>query len=207
MASLAGGTVTTSATALSEQSDPDTSDNTASETTTVNDVGQSLVVTNTNNSGTDSLRQAINFANADSGPDTITFAIPGPGVHTIEPTSALPAITAPMSMDGGLTVELSGVQQPAGWGLYLATANATVRGLIVNRFPAGGLQIAGGGMNHIEGNYIGLNGAGLAAVGSMPVGVRPSIALASSPTASTRFVVLSTATTEGSLRTMPCPAT
>ena len=38
-------------------------------------------------------------------------------------------------------------------------------------------------------------------------GVRPSINLASLPTASTRPVALSTATTDGSLRTMPRPLT
>jgi hypothetical protein len=39
------------------------------------------------------------------------------------------------------------------------------------------------------------------------VGVRPSISLASLPTASTRFVLFSTATTDGSLSTMPRPFT
>src|SRR5262245_50398661 len=38
------------------------------------------------------LREAINAANATAGPDTIDFAIPGVGVHTINPTSPLPAV-------------------------------------------------------------------------------------------------------------------
>src|SRR5262245_3046013 len=42
-----------------------------------------FVVTNTNDSGAGSLRQAILSANAQTGPHTITFNIPGSGVHTI----------------------------------------------------------------------------------------------------------------------------
>ena len=41
----------------------------------------------------------------------------------------------------------------------------------------------------------------------VPSGVRPSIRLASSPTPMMRFVPFSTATTEGSLRTIPSPFT
>src|SRR6266850_2135559 len=40
-----------------------------------------------------SLRSAIITANQNSGPDTISFNIPGGGVHTIAPQSALPTIT------------------------------------------------------------------------------------------------------------------
>ena len=40
-------------------------------------------VTNTNDSGAGSLRQAIIDANGHSGPDTISFNIPGAGVHAI----------------------------------------------------------------------------------------------------------------------------
>src|SRR5262249_29855932 len=42
-----------------------------------------FIVRNTNNAGVDSLRQAILDANASPGVDTIIFAIPGGGVHTI----------------------------------------------------------------------------------------------------------------------------
>ena len=49
-----------------------------------------FTVTNTSDSGPGSLRQAILDANALEGDDLIRFNIPGPGVHTITPTSALP---------------------------------------------------------------------------------------------------------------------
>ena len=42
-----------------------------------------FTVTNTNDSGAGSLRQAILDANSGAGPHTIQFAIPGAGVHTI----------------------------------------------------------------------------------------------------------------------------
>ena len=46
------------------------------------------------------LREAITAANLNSGLNTIAFAISGPGPHTIKPTSALPAITNPVIIDG-----------------------------------------------------------------------------------------------------------
>ena len=53
----------------------------------------SFTVTNTNDSGTGSLRQAITDANAMTGADTITFDIAGDGPHTIQLTQALPALS------------------------------------------------------------------------------------------------------------------
>src|SRR5581483_8603524 len=52
-----------------------------------------LVVSNTNDTGTGSLRQAILDANSASGTDSITFAIPGSGPHVITLASTLPALT------------------------------------------------------------------------------------------------------------------
>lgn len=49
-----------------------------------------LSVTNTDDSGAGSLRQAISDANATAGHDTITFDIPGSGPHTISPLTPLP---------------------------------------------------------------------------------------------------------------------
>ena len=46
-----------------------------------------------------SLRAAIQEANAREGLDQIMFAIPGDGVHTITPTTELPAITGPIIID------------------------------------------------------------------------------------------------------------
>ena len=54
-----------------------------------------FTVTNMADSGPGSLRWAITQANLTPGPDVIQFAIPGPGVQTITPLSALPALTDP----------------------------------------------------------------------------------------------------------------
>src|SRR5215210_2028491 len=59
-----------------------------------------FTVVNVNDSGAGSLRQAILDANANPGPDTIGFNIPGPGVKTITPATALPAITEALIIDG-----------------------------------------------------------------------------------------------------------
>ena len=65
-------------------------------------------VTTTADSGAGSLRQAITDADgAGAGPHTITFNVPGGGVHVIALASALPGISIP---SGGLTID--GTTQP-----------------------------------------------------------------------------------------------
>src|SRR5262249_34183404 len=69
-----------------------------------------FVVTNTNDAGAGSLRQAITCANtipnidrtgdAVVDPDPITFNIAGTGLKTIIPASNLPDITDPIFIDG-----------------------------------------------------------------------------------------------------------
>lgn len=93
-----------------------------------------FTVTNTNDAGAGSLRQAILDANASAGADTITFdaAVFPPGTPaTISPTNALPTIT------GDLTIDASGagviIDGPAGGG---------VDGL---NFGAGTFSLIGGG--------------------------------------------------------------
>jgi hypothetical protein len=59
-----------------------------------------FAVNNTSSAGAGSLRAAITAANGTAAPDTIEFAIPGNGVHTITPAVQLPAITQPVSIEG-----------------------------------------------------------------------------------------------------------
>lgn len=59
-----------------------------------------FTVTNINDSGPGSFRQAITSANSTPGADRIEFNIPGSGVHTIAPTTVLPVITNQVFIDG-----------------------------------------------------------------------------------------------------------
>src|SRR5262245_30282 len=136
-----------------------------------------FVVTNTDNSGPGSLAQAILDANANPGPDTINFNIPGSGVQTISPLTALPTITDPVTIDGYtqpgasanslalgsnavLLVELSGASGSIPTGLKISAGNSTIRGLVINRFKSYGIQAYLNGGNVIAGNYLGTDATG-----------------------------------------------
>jgi hypothetical protein len=130
-----------------------------------------LVVTNTNNSGTGSLRNAVDLVNGQAGPLTITFAIPGAGPHTITLSSALPDITA-----SGLTIDgatQSGTQCRDLWagtghdlrinvrgagfdGFRLAGVNQSIRGLSLTGFANAVRTLATSSNATITCNYLGL---------------------------------------------------
>lgn len=63
-------------------------------------VARTFTVTNTNDSGPGSLRQAILDSNGAPSQQTIAFNIGGGGLQTTTPTSPLPAITDPVIIDG-----------------------------------------------------------------------------------------------------------
>ncbi len=87
-----------------------------------------FTVSNTNDSGAGSLRQAILDANANPGDDTIAFNITGSGVQTIALSSSL----AFASATGGLTVD--GTTQPGYAGtplIAVVCANTAVSGVRV----------------------------------------------------------------------------
>src|SRR5438874_7632853 len=131
-----------------------------------------FTVTNTNDSGTGSLRQAILDANSMGG-GTINFTIPGGGVHTISPMTVLPTSTQTVTIDGysqpgsspnpnpptmgimaTLLIELSGVNSGSNFsGLIINAPNCTVRGLVINRFVGDGIVVETDA-NTIEGNFI-----------------------------------------------------
>jgi Ca2+-binding RTX toxin-like protein len=62
-----------------------------------------FTVTTTADSGAGSLRQAITDANAAGNGNTVAFAIPGAGPHTIAPASALPALSRDNTTIDGCT--------------------------------------------------------------------------------------------------------
>ncbi len=138
-----------------------------------------FTVTNTSDSGSGSLRQAILDANTNPGADTIAFNIPGQGVHTISPLSPLPPLTddAGVTIDGYtqpgaspntlaagdnavLLIELDGSSEsPNGAGLALAASANVIRGLIVGRFDTGIFIEAGSG-NSVTGCFLGTDSSG-----------------------------------------------
>ena len=135
-----------------------------------------LTVTTTSDSGAGSLRQAILDSNASAGVvDTIAFAIPGGGVQTISPATALPTVTDPVVIDGTTQpgfngsplIELAGTSLGAfDYGLIISAGGSTVRGLVVNRFGGGGIQLNTGDGNTIVGNFIGTDATGAADLGN-----------------------------------------
>ncbi len=146
-----------------------------------------FLVSNTNDSGPGSLRQAILDANARSGTDFIKFNIPGSGVHTIRPLTPLPVITSPVTIDGYsqpgsspntlavgdnavLLIELDGTSSantniP---GIHISAGNSIVQGLIIGHLGFGaGILLDTNGGNLIAGNFIGTNASGTSAAGNI----------------------------------------
>jgi hypothetical protein len=137
-----------------------------------------FTVTNTNDSGAGSLRDAIEQANLATNPefdvDMIEFAIPGTGIPVIRPLTPLPEITDGVWIDAlgesevdTPRVELDGsLAGPTANGLVLASSDEVfssfVSGLIINRFGGNGILITGDG-NVVGLNYIGTNASGTAA--------------------------------------------
>jgi hypothetical protein len=153
--------------------------------------GAAFTVTNANDSGAGSLRQAILDANGSAGPDTIQFAIPGSGVHTITLSTRLPSITQATTIDGFtqagsspntlpfpqgtntvLAIEISGQGMPLtldAVGLTIDAGGAVIRGLAINRCYITGIWISDGAGDGIQilGNYIGTAPDGM----SVPRGI------------------------------------
>jgi hypothetical protein len=128
----------------------------------------------TTGTGTCALRDAIMFANANSGSDAIHFAVAASGVVTIFVTSQLPTIVDPVSVDattepgfaGSPLVELSG--QAAGPGTFglsfdAGSAGSSVKGLVIHSFGAAAILITRTQNVTVQGNFIGTNPAGTSA--------------------------------------------
>jgi CSLREA domain-containing protein len=146
-----------------------------------------------------SLLEAVNAANINSGPDTITFNIPssdqgcdGAGVCTIRPTS----FSVYLSDDGttidgysqsGASPNINPVGQPINAvlkivldgfllpeccpaGLDIRSSNNVVRGLVIQRFYTG-IDVVDADGNRFEGNFIGTDVHGTTALGNRCSGI------------------------------------
>jgi hypothetical protein len=97
-----------------------------------------FVVNNTNDYGPGSLSQALEDSNSPAGPNTISFAIPGPGVHTIAPESVFPSLSTPVTLDGTTQpgcagwplIELDGTKDGQ-HGLNITASGCVIRGLML----------------------------------------------------------------------------
>lgn len=123
------------------------------------------------------LRAAIMAANANPGPDVIEFRFSG-GQQTLVPTSALPAITETLTIDGYSPVSgglpntdptgqnaqlpnrIDGDASSDLQGLYFAAGSdgSVLRGVAVTRFKGAGVTIGGASRISVQGNFIGTDG-------------------------------------------------
>ncbi|MCX6805143.1 MAG: right-handed parallel beta-helix repeat-containing protein [Patescibacteria group bacterium] len=153
------------------------------------------------------LREAIVASNTDtasgalageciagSGDDTINFNIPGAGVRTIVPLSALPPVEAkvdingysqpgakantaiaPAALNGNLLIEIDGTNV-ANYALLFdgdatGSSGSSVRGLVINRFGKNNTIIVGANNIAVAGNYIGTDPTGLIDLGNAGPGI------------------------------------
>ena len=163
--------------------------------------GGTLTVNSTADPGTSgdslvTLREAIEFSNGDASPtggelalvsgtvgtgvaDTILFD-PSISGATIQPTSALPALTddgtfinGDIDGDGTPDVEIDGSAAGEVSGITITSAYNTIRGLVINRFFWQGVIISGQDAhdNTIAGNYIGTDFTGTVDLGNGGAGI------------------------------------
>lgn len=145
-----------------------------------------FTVTNTNDSGVGSLRQAILDNNTNPGLNSITFNIPGTGPFRIQPLTDLPAVTNSVIIDGYtqpgasvntltdggtnavLMIEINGNNYTTGNGIFSGKGlqlvagadNSIVEGLAINQWILAGLLMSQVNNVAVSGNYIGTDVTG-----------------------------------------------
>lgn len=152
------------------------------------DGGASRVVSNTNDSGGGSFRQALLDANANAGMDAIQFNIAGAGPHTITPLTALPGVVGPLIIDGYtqngsapnsavsgsnaiLQISLDGSSTGGGGLLNVSSGTLTIRGMNLRSAGNAGLQFLGGENHVVEGCFIGTDVTGMVDQGNAGSGI------------------------------------
>src|SRR6516225_828505 len=122
-------------------------------------------VTNENDSGPGSLRDAINQVNSGMT-NIIDYSA---SVQLIQPLSPYPEIVNQVTINGGASpqVDIDGSLSGGADGLILSGGNSTVKGMIINGFSLGrGIVLTGNGGNTIVGNLIGTTADGLGPFGN-----------------------------------------
>lgn len=143
-------------------------------------------VTNTNDAGVGSLRQAIQNANVNPGADAIFFEIPGSGLHVLTPLSELPPITGSMTITGlteddadcatwppELRIVIDGFQAGANAsGLVVFGDDVIVTGLVLRNFSGYGLELQNNENVRVRCNLIGTSADGSFALGNGAGGIQ-----------------------------------
>jgi len=141
-----------------------------------------FTVTNANDSGLGSLRQALTDANTAPGSDAIDFNLSGAGPFTINLLSALPAISETVSLDATTqpgfsnkpVVVLNGAALGGSInGLTLNAGGNLVRGLVIKSFPKYGIEmtVASASSNRVQGCFIGTDATGTIAQSNILGGI------------------------------------
>jgi uncharacterized repeat protein (TIGR01451 family) len=158
-----------------------------------------FIVTNTSDNAipaTNSLRWAITQVNKDATPDTIDIEITAGGFQSIQLSSALPALTNAVTIDGtkeqGFNsvplIELDGSNLGSSSnGLVLSGGQSTVQGLAIVGFTGSAIVLNTQGGDVVAGNYLGVttsgnladaNGQGISIIGTSNNTIGGSVAAA-----------------------------
>ena len=162
----------------------DSADGTVSNVSTVTIyVGTvTLTVTNTLDDGsTGSLPWALSTANSipSNLPVDIDFDIPGTGPFVIQPTTPLPAIAHPLTIDGYtqpgasantntfgqgdnavILIDINGSSVSNSDGLDVEAGNSVIEGLAINQFSNDAIHLESAGGDVVEGNFLGTDPTG-----------------------------------------------
>ena len=152
--------------------DPEGGTDTATISITIDGSNDVLFVTNTDDSGPGSLRNAIETANAEVGPDQIKFDLPNTSTQLIQPLTQLPSVTDSVLIDGTTdgtcgTGFAPHIQIDGGGtivdGLVVGGTGSTIKGLSITGFADSGIELVGGGEHLITCNFVGIDPVGNAA--------------------------------------------
>lgn len=122
------------------------------------------LVSNTNNTGSGSLRRAIQTANAHPGADVIHFTLADGAV--IRPTTPLPVVTGQLAIDtqptatGRPRICLYAAHGATGSGLVIRASLCGVRGLVIAGFPVSQLSLESVTGCEVLDCYFGLDASG-----------------------------------------------
>jgi len=138
------------------------------------------VVTSTSDGGAGSLREALGCANSTPGADVVNFDLPGPGPHTIQLASALPAISesASIANTSGESVTVRGEGASDAYRIFTINAGQVIQ--ISNLNITNGRATGDGGAIYsqgaltltgcaVYGNSAQLSGGGIRSDGTLNV--------------------------------------